>query len=109
MSAIRTFLRREPVLALAALAALASCFFVPPDRAYIGYIDFRTLALLYCLMTVVAGLRGAGVFAHMAHLLCRRAGSVRAMGALLVLMSFFPSVMEIFISGIRSQYAMMFL
>ena len=90
---IRSFIRREPVLMIAALAAAASCFFVPPDKAYIGYFDFRTLALLYCLMTVIAGLRGAGLFAYLAHVLCERAGSIRAMGALLVLMSFVSSML----------------
>ena len=93
MSTIRTFIRREPVLVIAALAALVSCLFVPPDAAYLGYFDFRTLALLYCLMTVVAGLRGAGVFSHLAHTLCLRAGSVRAMGVLLVSMSFVSSML----------------
>lgn len=92
MSAIRTFVKREPVLLIAALAALVSSFFVPPDRAYIAYIDFRTLALLYCLMTVVAGLRQAGLFARLAHVLCRRAGSARTMGVLLVLLCFFSAM-----------------
>ena len=55
MSTIRSFIRREPVLIIAALAALLSCFFVPPDAEYGRYLDLRTLALLYCLMTVVAG------------------------------------------------------
>lgn len=93
MAAIRDFIRREPVLLIAALAALISCFFVPPDSAYWGYLDLRTLALLYCLMTVVAGLRKAGLFAHLAHSLCGRAHSVRAMGLLLVLLSFFSSML----------------
>jgi len=93
MATIRSFIRREPVLVIAALAALASCFFVPPDSAYPGYIDFRTLALLYCLMTVIAGLRGAGLFAYFAHTLCVKAGNIRTMGGLLVLMSFVSSML----------------
>ena len=93
MSTIRSFIRREPVLLIAALAALLSCFFVPPDAEYLGYLDLRTLALLYCLMTVVAGLRQAGLFTHLAHMLCLKAGSVRAMGLLLVLMSFFSAML----------------
>jgi len=80
-------------LTLASLCALASCFLVPPDAAYLGYIDFRTLSLLYALMLVVSGLRGAGVFAHLAHLVCARAKSTRAMGALLVALSFFSSML----------------
>ena len=93
MATIRSFVRREPVLLIAALAAALSCFFVPPDARYLDYIDFRTLALLYCLMTVVAGLRKAGLFAHLAHTLCLKVGSVRAMGALLVGLCFFSSLL----------------
>ena len=93
MAAIRSFLRREPVLLIAALAAAVSCLFVPPDARYLGYLDLRTLALLYCLMVVVAGLRQAGLFAHLAHTLCEKAGSVRVMGLLLVLLSFFSAML----------------
>jgi Na+/H+ antiporter NhaD/arsenite permease-like protein len=93
MSTIRSFIRREPVLILAALAALASCIPVPPDGAYLSYLDLRTLALLYGLMVVVSGLRQAGLFSHMAHLLCQRAGNLRALGTLLVLLCFFSSML----------------
>ncbi|MBR3240126.1 MAG: citrate transporter [Oscillospiraceae bacterium] len=93
MSTIRSFIRREPVLLIAALAAAVSCFFVPPDQAYLGYLDLRTLALLYCLMTVVAGLRQAGLFSRLAHRLCLGAGNLRAIGILLVLLCFFSSML----------------
>lgn len=93
MAAIRSFVRREPVLLVAAFAALISCFFVPVDSAYLGYMDFRTLSLLYCLMAVVAGLRKAGLFAHLAHRLCRSVKSVRAIGVLLVLLCFFSAML----------------
>jgi len=93
MAAIRSFVRREPVLLVAALAAVLSSLFVPPDRGYLSYIDFRTLALLYALMTVVAGLRQAGLFAHLAHTLCEKVNSVRAIGLLLVLLCFFSAML----------------
>ena len=93
MSTIRSFIKREPVLLAAAVAAVLSCLLVPPDREYLSYFDLRTLALLYCLMVVVSGLRQAGLFAHMAHIFCRKAGSVRAMGLVLVLLCFFSSML----------------
>lgn len=64
-----------------------------PDAAYLGYIDLRTLALLYCLMVVVAGLRRAGVFAWLAHKLCAGAGDLRTIGFTLVLLSFLSSML----------------
>lgn len=93
MKKLSEFCKREPVLTIAALAAAVSCAFVPPDAAYLGYIDFRTLALLYALMLVVAGLRNAGAFERLAHAVCKRAHSARGMGLLLVVMTFFSSML----------------
>lgn len=59
---IKQFVKQEIVLCVAAVLAVLSMFFVPPDAAYIGYIDLRTLAILFSLMTVMAGLRRQGVF-----------------------------------------------
>ena len=93
MSRVKDFVKQELTLCAAFAAALVSCFFVPPDGAYWSYIDFRTLALLYCLMVVVAGLRHAGVFTVLAHRLCARAGSVRLLGLMLVLLCFFSAML----------------
>ena len=93
MSTLRTVFRREPILIIAALAALISCFLIPPDDHYLEYIDWRTLALLYCLMVAVSGLRRALLFTHMAHTLCSTASSVRVMGLILVGLCFISSML----------------
>ena len=90
---VAAFFKKEPVFVLAVLAALVSCFFVPPDAAYAGYMDFRTLSLLYSLMAVVAGLREAGAFTHLAHVVCVRAKSTRVMAMLLAALSFFSAML----------------
>lgn len=58
---IQAFAARETVLVVAVAAALASCALVPPDAGYAAYVDWHTLALLFCLMAVVAGFRSLGV------------------------------------------------
>ena len=50
LSNIKTFLKKEPVLCVAALCALVTVFFVLPDKEYLHYIDWRVLCLLFCLM-----------------------------------------------------------
>jgi Na+/H+ antiporter NhaD/arsenite permease-like protein len=92
LTKLRDFIKNEPVLDISFICALASCFFVPPDAGYAGYIDLRTLALLYCLMVTVAGLGKAGIFAWTAHKLCVHAPDSRAVGAALVLLCFFSSM-----------------
>ena len=93
MNKLFSFLKKEPVLSVSALAAIISCFFVTPDREYISYIDFRTIVLLYCLMAAVAGFTKAGLFAFLAHSLCVRSRSTRALGAVLVALCFFSSML----------------
>ena len=68
------WLKREPVLAAAWALALISAIFVPPDAAYVDYLDTRTLALLFCLMAVMAALQGAGLFHRAGEWLLRRTG-----------------------------------
>ena len=93
MSKIKSFFKKEPVLCIAALAALLSCFFVAPDKEYLGYIDFRTIVLLYCLMAAVAGFTKAGTFTFLAHSLCIRSRSSRSLAAILVALCFFSSML----------------
>ena len=50
---LKQFIQQEMVLTAAAVLAVISAFFVPPDVQYLGYIDLRTLAILFSLMTVM--------------------------------------------------------
>lgn len=86
---IRSFFRNETVLAVSAAAACLSAVFVPPSSKYIGYIDFKVLALLFSLMAVVAGLRKIGTFEVLAHELLKKSSSVKGVSLVLVLVSFF--------------------
>lgn len=43
---------------------------MPPDAAYLGYIDLRVLCLLLCLMAVVAGFQSCGAFQWLAAICC---------------------------------------
>lgn len=66
------FFKREAVLTVAALCALATMVLVPPDAAYLDYIDLRVLCLLLCLMAVVAGFQSCGAFQWLAGRLLAR-------------------------------------
>ena len=65
---------REPVLCIAAVCAAVSTLLNPPSPAYLNYIDWRVLTLLFCLMAVVAGLQECGVFAVLAQRLLAGSG-----------------------------------
>ncbi len=72
LSKIFSFFKRESVLCVSGMLALASCFLVPPSAKYAEYINLRVLALLFCLMAAVAGIKKAGAF----DILCARLLSV---------------------------------
>jgi len=93
VSHLRTFLKKEPVLCIAAIAAALSMFLVPPSAAYIDYIDVRVLCLLFCLMAVVAGLQGCGLFDLLAQRLLAGKQSLRRVVLLLILLPFFSSML----------------
>ena len=89
---IKEFIAKETVLCIAAACAVATMFAVPPDKAYLHYIDFRVLCLLLCLMAVVAGLKSIGIFDWLTYQMLRRIRSGRALGVTLVLLPFFCSM-----------------
>ena len=89
---IKEFIEKETVLCVAAVCAIATMFFVPPDREYLHYIDFRVLCLLLCLMAVVAGLKAIGTFHWLTYQILRRIRSGRILSVTLVLLPFFCSM-----------------
>ena len=54
-------LKNETILVVASILALISCFIVPPDKEYAGYIHASTISQLICLMLVVCGFQRIGV------------------------------------------------
>lgn len=86
---IYQFFKKETVLCIAAVLAGVSVFFVPPDKAYLEYPDFRVLALLFCLMLVIAGLQSIGLFRYLGFRLLGGMRSTRQLSLLLVSLCFF--------------------
>ena len=89
---ILDFIKKETVLSISFLLAMLSCVFVPPSQNYVDYIDYRVLALLFCLMAVVAGFSSIGVFRILGEKLLKQVSSLRALELTLVLLCFFSSM-----------------
>ncbi len=90
-----SFIKRETILTVSFILALLSCFLVKPDREYLGYFssNMRTIIILFCLMAVVAGLGGLGVFRYLGERLLERIRSQRGIMLLLVFLCFFGSML----------------
>lgn len=93
MERIIKFVKDEIVLTVAVVLAILSAFIVPIDAQYIEYIDFRTLAILFCLMAVMVGLQDVGVFKKIAGALLSKVHSVSGVVFILVFLCFFSSML----------------
>ena len=91
-TSIVTFFKKETVLCIAAVLAVISAFLVPPSKEYIDYIDFRVLALLFCLMLVVSGLQSIGVFDSLAQRLLKKVKNTRQLILLLTALCFLSAM-----------------
>lgn len=93
MKSLLTFIKKETVLCAAGLLAVISAFIVPPSVAYLKYIDYRVLALLFGLMLVVAGFQSIGFFRYLGDRLLAKASCTRHLCLLLVFLCFFSSML----------------
>jgi Na+/H+ antiporter NhaD/arsenite permease-like protein len=89
---ILEFIKKEPILTVATVLAIISCFFVTPGREYLSYINWRTLILLFCLMAVVAGFAKAGVFRYISRKLSQRMKDTRRLSVGFMLLCFLLSM-----------------
>ena len=84
--------KKDPVLFISGILAVISCFFVTPDSQYLGYVNWRVLAILGALMLVNAALGDIGVFHRLTSFMLSRVGSQLHASLILVLLSFILSM-----------------
>ena len=83
----------DTVLCIAWILAIISAFFVHPGKEYLGYIDFRSLGILWGLMVIIQGLKENSVFDRIAGFLLSRVTKSWQLSAVLIFMCFFGSML----------------
>lgn len=84
--------KQDPVLCIAWILAIGSAFFVHPGPEYIGYIDFRSLGILWGLMVIIQGFKENAVFEKIGQILMTRVKKSWQLAAALVFVCFFSSM-----------------
>ena len=59
---VGAFIKKNAVACIAFVAAVVTCFFVPPDKEYVNYFDLKTLSCLFCVLAVVCALKNINFF-----------------------------------------------
>ena len=86
------FIKKNFVFFVAAMAAVVSCFFVPPDKEYLNYFDWKTLSCLFITLAVICALRNIKFFTIVARKLVIMTGNLRTLFVLLIVITFIGSM-----------------
>ena len=87
------FVKKNAVMVIAMLAAMITCFIVPPDKAYLGYFDVKTLTCLFCVLAVVCALKNINFFYILAKKLVQIFRNARMCILALVYITFIGSML----------------
>lgn len=92
MKRIYNYLKKDAVLTISWVLAIISMLFIKPDKAYAGYIDWRSLGILWSLMIITKGYMQNGIFEKIGHALLTRTRKMWQLIAVLVGLNFFSSM-----------------
>ncbi|MEG1790641.1 MAG: SLC13 family permease [Clostridia bacterium] len=84
------------IVIFAVLAALVSCFFVKPDKQYLHYPEYKTLACLFSLLLILRALKHTKIFKIGAAKILEHIHNQRTLCLLLV---FLPAFFALFITN----------
>lgn len=92
MQKLLKFVKKQPVLCIAALAAAVSACLVPPDRTYLDYFDLKTLTCLFLTLAVICALRNIKFFSLLSERVVLLTGNLRVLVLALVYITFIGSM-----------------
>ena len=90
---IVSFAKKNTVAVIAFAAAAVTALFVPPDRKYAEYFDFKTLSCLFCVLAVVCALKNINFFYMLAKKIVHCFKNVRMSVLALVYITFIGSML----------------
>ena len=90
---IAGFVKKNVVMVVAMVAALITCFLVPPDKTYLDYFDVKTLTCLFCVLAVVCALKNIHFFYILAKKIVRIFKNARLSVLALVYITFIGSML----------------
>lgn len=93
MASLVRFAKKNTVMLAALAAALTTSVVVPPDAAYAGYFDFKTLVCLFSVLAVVGALKNISFFYILAARIVRVFKNLRSCTVALVYITFIGSML----------------
>lgn len=88
---LKNVLKKEPMLTVSLLVALVSLFITPPDANLLSGIDWKTLATLFMLLSVLEGFKSQNIFSPLLRK-CANLKKIRHLASFFVYGVFFLSM-----------------
>ena len=88
-----SFLKTNAVMVIALILAAVTCIFVPFDKEYIRYFDFKTLTCLFCVLSVVCALKNISFFYMLARVIVQKFRTAKMAILALVYITFIGSML----------------
>ena len=89
MKAILKYLLKDKVFVVAFIFAVVSMFFVTPSIAYLDYINYKVLIIMFTLMIAIAGIYETHFFDFIATKLVMHLKSIKWIGLVIIIVTFF--------------------
>ncbi|MBP3581350.1 MAG: citrate transporter [Clostridia bacterium] len=89
---ILNFFKTNCIFSIALVIAIVSMFFVPPDKEYIDYFEWSTLANIFLLLLVIAALSNINFFEKLARLIVKMFKNTRSIIICLIFMTYVSAI-----------------
>ncbi len=86
------FLKKNFIFAIAVAIALISCIFVPFDKGYLEYFEWNTIACIFLILLVVAGLTNIDFFQKVARIIVKKFKNSRSVIMCLVFITYTSAI-----------------
>ena len=93
VSKILSFVKTNAVVCIALLAAIITSIFIPVDKEYLEYFDYKTLTCLFCVLAVVCALKNINFFYMLARKVVQFFKTARMSVLALVYITFIGSML----------------
>ena len=88
MKKIKKWMKSNIITTIAIILAIITCFFVPIDKEYLNYFDYKTLISLLCILLSVQCLKDSGFFQFVSKKLIYIFKNTRSIILALILLTF---------------------
>lgn len=89
---IGVFFKTNIIFTVILIFAIVSCFFVPIDKEYLGYFDWSTIATIFMILLVVAGLTQINFFESVARFIVKKFKNTRSIIMCMIFLTYLSAI-----------------